>query len=327
MILTTAPIIVAQDADAVTRDAFYAAVRTKNYTHAVEIGKDYAQRHLDDETFALNLAYAEIDAGDRDNAIQLLRHLASSTDTAIAAQASKQLDAMTSPGFQRSSLPPGYVYAYAANESRFGDNLLGFNARYDLARGAVVPSAALSGAYDTRSGTPGLAQVFNTDELFASAGLRAPLGQAQFGYLFAQGGYGFGLRGQPNAPETRYGLAYSRDYNTLFSNGPHSQIGLSVASYSRFSGNVIAYANALHDVRLTKSLRAIVGVNLAADSQRLYFNNYLEGFGGVAVPISATTSLRLVGVTGTYLGRGLNPPANTTYTSIRTLLVFGSGLP
>jgi len=224
-------------------------------------------------------------------------------------------------------LPDRYAYAYGDYESRFADVFSGINARYDFSGGTIRPYAALNVSYDTRSGVPGASQIFNDDAAVISAGLRAPLGKNEYGYLFALGGYSIGLRGQPDYGDVRYGIAYSRDYGTLFTAKPHTQVNVSAAVYSRYQGNAISYLQGSHDARIAGALRGIAGLTLAADSHRLYYNNFAEGYAGLIVPVSDQINLRFVGVQGTYLPRGIDRPVPATYSGYRALLVFGAGVP
>jgi hypothetical protein len=323
---TAAP---AADGDYATRQAFYAALNDKNYTQALAAGYTYLAAHPTDDAFALDVAYAELAAGKRDAAVARLTNLASSTNTAVAQAASKQLAALSSGGNAHpaagSPWDRGYVYGYGDYESRFADIFSGINARYDFTKGGVRPYAALNLTYDTRSGAPGASQIFNDDAAVFSAGLRAPLGKNEYGYLFALGGWSVGLRGQPDYGDVRYGIAYSRDYGTLLAPKPHTQVNFSAAVYSRYQGNAIGYLQGSHDARIAGALRGIAGFTYAADSHRLYYNNFAEGYAGLIVPVSDQINLRFTGVQGTYLPRGIDRPAPASYSGYRALLVFGSG--
>jgi hypothetical protein len=321
---TAAP---AADADYATRQAFYAAVARKDYTQALAAGYAYLAAHPTDDAFALDVAYAEIATGKRDAATARLTKLQSSRNTAVAQAASRQLTAMSSGSVSLTGAPwdRGYAYAYGDYESRFADVFSGVNARYDFTRGAIRPYAALNVSYDTRSGVPGASQIFNDDAAVISAGLRAPLGKNEYGYLFALGGYSIGLRGEPDFGDVRYGIAYSRDYGTLFAAKPHTQVNFSAAVYSRYQGNAISYLQGSHDARIAGALRGIAGVTFAADSHRLYYNNFAEGYAGLIVPVSDQINLRFVGLQGTYLPRGIDRPVPATYSGYRALLVFGAG--
>ena len=323
---TAAP---AADGDYAMRQAFYAAVARKDYTRALAAAYAYLAAHPTDDAFALDVAYAELADGKRDAAAGRLTKLQSSSDAAVAQAAAKQLAAMSSESVSQTGAAwdRGYAYAYGDYESRFADVFSGINARYDFSGGTIRPYAALNVSYDTRSGVPGASQIFNDDAAVISAGLRAPLGKNEYGYLFALGGYSIGLRGQPDYGDVRYGIAYSRDYGTLFTAKPHTQVNVSAAVYSRYQGNAISYLQGSHDARIAGALRGIAGLTLAADSHRLYYNNFAEGYAGLIVPVSDQINLRFVGVQGTYLPRGIDRPVPATYSGYRALLVFGAGVP
>lgn len=315
------------DAAYAMREAFYSDVARKDYTQALAAGYAYLSDHPSDDAFALDVAYAELAAGKRDAAVARLTKLQSSPNATVAQAAAKQLAAMSSGSVSRtgSAWDRGYVYAYGDYESRFADIFSGVNARYDFTRGVIRPYAALNVSYDTRSGVPGASQIFNDDAAVISAGLRAPLGKNEYGYLFALGGYSIGLRGQPDYGDVRYGIAYSRDYGSLFTAKPHTQVNFSAAVYSRYQGNAISYLQGSHDARIAGALRGFAGVTFAGDVHRLYYNNFAEGYAGLIVPVSDQINLRILGVQGTYLPRGIDRPVPATYSGYRALLVFGAG--
>ena len=314
----------AETTDAQIKAEFFTKVKEQKYSAAVTEGRAYLARHPGDDEFALDLAYAEISAGESADAQQLLRHLGSVTNSTVASKARAQLAAMAPGGPSATyAYPPGYLYSYAENDSRFGDIFVGASARYDLGRGRIRPYASLAFSDDSRSGAPPIAQIYSTDAISPAIGVRMPFGHAQYGYAFAQGEYAIGLRGQRSLWATQYGIAYSRDYGSLLSERPHTQIGGSAIVYSRFGGNGIAYLQASYDAKVAGPIRAIVGTNVGLDARRLYYNNFAEAYGGLVAPLSRSLSLRVVGVAGRYLGRGVNIPAAAAYTSVRTLLVYG----
>ncbi|MFN2527905.1 MAG: hypothetical protein ABR584_04215 [Candidatus Baltobacteraceae bacterium] len=71
--------------------AFYDAVRRKAYPEAVLIGQRYLAANPNDEVFALDDAYALLDAGRIPEAIGAFRRLSSSKNAAIATPAAKEL--------------------------------------------------------------------------------------------------------------------------------------------------------------------------------------------------------------------------------------------
>jgi hypothetical protein len=207
-------------------------------------------------------------------------------------------------------------------ESNFGDVIVDANARYDLAsRGAVLPYANLIVGYDTRSGVPGIGQIFNEDALIPAAGVRAPLDKEEYAELFVQGGFSFGLHGQPSFPETRWGFDYSRDYGSSFlSPYPHANVNGVLIDYSRFAGNVIGSVDGFYDTRVTTSLRALVGAVVSFDDHRDYGNNYAEAYAGFMVPFSRELDLRVAGVEGSYLSRGIGVPRPASYSALRVTI-------
>lgn len=215
------------------------------------------------------------------------------------------------------------VEASAEYDSQFADVLFNADARRDLVvYGTIVPYADLIVGYDTRSSAvPGLSAIYNEDAVIPSVGVRYPFGVFEYGELFAQAGYSFGLRGQLSYPETRYGFDYARDYGFSFQSAyPHGEVAAEIADYSRFSGNVIGDAEAYYDARLTPWLRPIVGADLGFDTHREYGNNYVEAYGGFMVPLSPVFDFRFVGLAGTYLSRGVDRPSPPAYSGIRLTL-------
>jgi len=215
--------------------------------------------------------------------------------------------------------------AWAAYESQYGDLVFGADARYDLSvRGSVLPYANVIFDYDTRS-VPALSAIYNQNDVIPSAGLRAPLGEDRYAELFLQGGYSFGLRGEPSFAESRYGFDYQRDYGTSFASAsPHAQLNAYLIDYSRFAGNVIGDFDAFGDARLTPSLRALAGAGFSFDGHREYGNNYAEAYVGLLIPLSHVLDLRLAGVQGTYLARGAGRPAPASYSTFRITLLHQS---
>jgi len=219
------------------------------------------------------------------------------------------------------------VDASVEYDSQFADVIVDLTARYDLfTHGTVLPYAQLIVSYDTEPGTPGLSEVYNEDAVIPSAGLRLPLGSEQYGELFAQGGYSFGLQGQLSFPETRFGLDYSRDYGSSFRSAyPHAQLNGELIDYSRFAGNIIGAADAHYDARLATSLRALVGADLSFDDHREYCNNYAEAYGGFRIPLAAELDLDIAGVEGFYFSRGVDLPNPASYSSFRVTLSHYAG--
>jgi hypothetical protein len=213
-------------------------------------------------------------------------------------------------------------------ESRYADFIFSASGRHDLgSQGLVLPYVDLDVAYDTRSGVPGVAEVYNEDAVIPAFGLRAPLDADQYGELFLQGGYSFGLRSQPSFPETRYGFDYSREYGSSFGSVyPHAELNGNLTVYSRFAGNLIGTVDAYSDARLTTSLHTLVGAVVSFDNHREYANNYAEAYSGFLVPFSSELTLRVAGVEGAYLSRGVDVPERPFYSSVRVVL-YHSAIP
>lgn len=323
--IVPAAVVAVVDADWRLKQQFYDDVRAKQYAAAVTDGQAYVLRHPTDERFELDLAYAQVNAGDRTAAVTRLHALVNSSDSTVATAARNQLAAM-GPITESPRAPAGYLYAYSQDESRFKDVFNGVVFRYDFSNAAVRPFASVNLTYDTRSGVPGVAAVYNDNAAIPSVGLRAPLDQNDFGYVYVSAGESLGLRGQPSFPEARYGIAYSRDYGMTIGSGAHTLVYFSAAEYSRYAGNAIAYTEVSHDVPVTRFLRAVAGINLAADSHRAYYNNYADAYAGLLIPVTSAVSVRAVGVAGDYLPRGIGVP-KPFYSGVRVLLVTGTNVP
>lgn len=338
--LVIAPIVVAVDASYTERSEFYTAVKEQDFARAVQLGEAYAKAHPEDDVFALDLAYAEIGAGRREQALALLQKLRASKNATVAASAAKQYAAMSpqpaassgsaaSAGVRPASPapqaeykpPPGYAYVYSQYESALADVFSGAFVRYDLLdplRG-VRPFAALYLSYDTRSGVPGFGQVYNDNAAVFDGGLRDPIGS--YGYAFVAGGYSAGLRGQHSFPEVRYGLAWSRDYGAF--DGPnHALLDGSIATYSRYQGNTLGYLAPSYDVKLAGPLRAIAGTTYSFDVRGIDGNNFVDLYAGALARVAHAWQLRTVAVRRMYL-----TPSPADYTGLRVLFVYGSGIP
>jgi hypothetical protein len=329
-----AAVVAVQDVDQQAKQRFYNDVTQKNYSDAFTEADAYLARHPDDNKFGLDVAYAELSAGHVDDAKARLHRLTQCGDPTVASAALRQLDAMQPVSGAGPAFVPvgrtrdnGYMYVYSQNESRFQDTFSGMFLRYDLGTNAIRPYVALNVAYDTRSGVPGIAQVYNDNAAVASFGIRAPIGMSQYGYVFASAGESVGLRGERTFPETRYGVAYSRDYGTMFNSRPHSQVNVSAAVYSRYAGNAIGYFQGSRDERITPGMRGLYGANVGLDGQRLYYNNFAEGYAGLIFPLTHEINFRVVGVEGTYISRGTPIPVSSSYSSARALFVFGANVP
>lgn len=214
------------------------------------------------------------------------------------------------------------VEASIEYDSQFADVLFNADARRDLAvYGTIVPYADLIVAADTQAIEPGLSELYNENAVIPSVGVRYPFGEFEYGELFAQAGYSFGLRGQPSYPETRYGFDYSRDYGSSFRSAyPHGEVAAEIVDYSRFAGNIIGEFQAYYDAQAAPWLRPIVGSDLGFDTHREYGNNYVEAYAGFMVPLSNVFDFRFAGVAGTYLSRGADRPSPAAYSGVRITL-------
>ncbi|MBV8636503.1 MAG: hypothetical protein JO322_00320 [Candidatus Eremiobacteraeota bacterium] len=302
------------------KQQFYDEMKQHRYDAAVSEANTYLAQHPNDDAFRLDAAYAALGAGDQKAARTDLEYLSKSSDPQISAEATKQLALMTS-----AAAAPGYLYFSVHNEARFADTFNSLNVRYDLGHSAIRPFASLDASYDTRSGAPGISPVYNDNAAVIALGLRAPFGRLQYGYFYASGGESIGLRGEPSFGDVRYGAAYSRDFGSMDRPEPHTQFYGDVSVYSRYQGDAIGYFQASHDVPIGGHVRVIGGINWALDSQRVYYNNFAEAYAGLAVPFGTTTSLRIEGVAGDYLPRGIDVQ-RPFYSTLRILLVSGQSI-
>lgn len=328
---------------------FYAYQRRGDTERALQYGETYLALVPSDDAVAADVAYAQAGAGHTARARELLlahagylrthpsaakawmaiayREAAekryvqaiNATDRYLAlvpsdAQARAQRAAFVD---ERWGGPRQTLFGYVYNDTRFADTFAGIDEAYTLASsGGLRVYAAAHLREDTRSGAPGSPQIYSDDALVADLGIRESLGAYLAAY--AEGGAGFGLRGQGTVGDARYGLLYSRGWN-----GPgasRTSVDASAAVYSRYAGNAIAYYQILHTFT-GRGVRPLIGLNGGFDSQRVFGNNYLEGLYGVELG-DGRLALRLLGVEGLYLTRGAFP-ARPAYSSFRAMLVFG----
>ncbi len=318
--MIVAAIIIADDTGFAQRQAFYDAVKAGDDKKAVEIGKAYLAAHPNEDAFALDVAYAELRAGDRSDARALFEKLAGSNDPKVSSAARQQLAVMSGGG----GADRGYSYNAVLYESRFNDFILDGFDYYNLGNeSALTPYAALHYTYDTASAF-GLGQIYYQHYVSGDFGLRHRFGS--YVYAYAEAGYSVGLSSEPSFFETRYGFAGSRDYGQLNADKPHALVDGSLAVYSRFEGNAIGYLQMHYDVKLWGHLRPSVGWRAYADSQRLTYNNFLEVHEGAVYWFTPGLYLEGYGVQGTYDGRGTPRIASPGYTTWRVLLVSGLGI-
>ena len=175
------------------RQAFYDAVKAGDDKKAVEIGKAYLAAHPNEDTFALDVAYAELRAGERADAVALFEKLEDSTNAHVASTARGN-------NSRCSREPPiqlGYAYNAVQYESRFNDVILdGFN-YYNLrtGRSTSISYASLHYTYDTQS-NPAVGQIYYQNYV-APAIRSARNGSTPYSYVVCRSRlYAIGLGGQ-----------------------------------------------------------------------------------------------------------------------------------
>ncbi len=306
--------------DAASKEQFYRDVASKQYTIAVQEGRPYLQRHPEDAAYSLDYAYALCNAGRAQDARAILIRLAVSENAAVAAAARSQLTAIgPAPAAQRALL-----LAYVEPDTRYGDTFYGLQYRKDLTQSLLRPFLAVDLTSDTRSGAPRTSPIYNTDEIFASAGLRTKLAPGLEWRI--QAGPSIGLRGQRSVAEVRSALSYWGEFGAGRTHA-HTSIGATAVYSSRFAGNVIAYSSALHDFHLVSGLRAVAGFNAGIDTQRQYYNNFAEVVAGVQYAPAPGTIVRYEYVRGGYLPSATALPASRTYGGVRAVVWFATGGP
>jgi hypothetical protein len=92
------------------------------------------------------------------------------------------------------------IEVYSEYDSRYADFFNNVTSDAELGSGTFVPYAALDVDYDTRSGVPGLADVYNDNAVVPRIGYRTALDRNHFSDIFATVGYSFGLRSQLSFP-------------------------------------------------------------------------------------------------------------------------------
>jgi tetratricopeptide (TPR) repeat protein len=267
-----------------------------------------------DEAAKLDRAYELAAGNDTAQARAAFAALQSSSDPDVAAKARRQLAAMTP------AKPPNFEsFGYAENESRFHDTFFGLDARYRLADGPIEPYVALHFTDDAKAASVPATTILNDDAIVLAFGLRAEI--AKNIDVFVEGGQAQSLLTGVSESDLRYGLQSSSRYG---SGGTHAQtqVDWSLARYSRYA-NTIGYATVAHDFSIgSKVVRGVTGSDLALDTDRAFYNNYIDGFAGLQVR-RGTVTLRVVGVAGDYLSRGINLPVQRSYTSVNAVLLFG----
>jgi hypothetical protein len=217
------------------------------------------------------------------------------------------------------------VYSSLEYESRFGDAIFGADV-FSLGVARTVQTyGVLHSSGDTRSSASGVAGpiIYNDNAEIIGGGVRINLSTHSTSFLFAEVGEGFSLVGRGNHPDFRYG--YDSWSEKGSASRAHTSYGFSAASYSRYGANIIGYGSMLHDFPLRPWMRGIVGANAALDTHRDYFNNIGEIEAGVRLG-TPNLQLRLLGVAGTYLSRGVGIPISRPYTSFRPAIFWSRQL-
>jgi tetratricopeptide (TPR) repeat protein len=274
----------------------------------------YIALRPDDDGAKLDRAYELASAGNAAQARSAFVALQSSSDPKVADTARRQVTAMAA------GKPVNFeTFGYAENESRFHDTFYGLDARYYLAHTRIQPYIALHFSNDFKAGSVPASTILNDDAIVLSLGLRTPIAKGV--YAFIEAGQAQSLLTGISESDLRYGLQASERFG---SGGMHSQteFDASLARYSRYT-NTIGYAQVAHDFYIGSSVvRGVVGGDLALDTNRAFYNNVVDGFAGLQVR-RGTATLRVIGLGGDYLSRGISLPAQRTYTSVNVVLLFG----
>ena len=300
----------------------YAAERSGDYDRAVTLLGDYLSTHPSDCRARLQYAY---DLGDLGRVNDEKREFATASgcsDETSAAQARSALARLTAAPGRAPSLT---VQCYAQQEGRYADTIFALDVQQKWGSdGDVQPYAIVHVTDDSRSSVAGAGQVFNDNAVSADIGLEHRIGS--HAVTFVEGGYSHRLETGASFPEDRIGVRYFQEFGTPDGRRSTTSIGASIANYSRFAGNDIAYLQAQHDARLFGSVRGFLEGSAAFDSRRLFGNNYLEESEGLESLVVPGTTLRVEAVQGRYLGRGLPLPGASTYAGFRAFMSFGFGI-
>lgn len=311
-----APAATAENGTDPDLEAAYAAADRGDHQAALVSLDDYLARTPGDDVARLQRDYELIALGRTAQADEELDALTRSSDADVAAHAREQLAADHGGGRR------GSVFTYAQREGRFGATFYGTDAIAPLGGGVVQPYVALRAANDAGGGGA-LRQTLTDRTAAVDVGVRTPVGDG--GWAFAEAGEGFGLAGQGDVADARYGYEYSHDWGASGTPRSHTTLDASAAVYSRYAGNAIGYAELTHDFALAGPLRGVVQADVAADTRRLYFDNTAEVAAGVSIGTPAF-SVRFLTVRGTYLARGLDRPTPAGYGTARVQLLIGFSL-
>jgi hypothetical protein len=294
----------------------YDAAARGDHAGALRSFDAYLARVPGDDRARLQRAYEMLALDQQAEADAQLSALEHSADADVARSAHVQLVADR----QINPANTGDVYAYYQREGRFSGNLYGGDLLVPLAPARFQPYVAVHAADDTGSGVGSLRQTLTDRVLSVDGGLRLAAGSN--GWFYAEAGRGFGLSGQADIADARYGYTMFREWQDPFGARPHTAVDADVSVYSRYAGNAIGYAQIMHDFPLAKSVRGVVEFNLAADDHRLWYNNTFEGAAGIQIG-GPNVAVRLMTVRGLYLPRGADRPAQAAYGTARVQLLFG----
>ena len=297
-------------------DLTYAELKAGNVADARAIlaaNEAYLRAHPEAAKVWLDLSYRDADAKQYPQAIADVDSYLTIDPTDAQARVQREDYVSDLHGGPREGL-----YGYSYYDSRFDDTFFGADETYALSRPGqgVQPYLVAHLSDDTKSGPPGSPQIYSDDALIADFGLRTAL--TPHITAFVEGGVGIGLRGQGTISDARYGGLYSQEWGKL--GHDFTSIDTSVAVYSRYAGNTIGYLNALH-IFPGRTVRPLFGINGGLDSHSVYGNNFVEAVYGIQAGTTAV-SYRLVGVEGEYLTRGTIRP-QPAYSGVRAMLVFG----
>jgi tetratricopeptide (TPR) repeat protein len=285
----------------------------KDYPAALVALDRYLTLVPGDDNARLEKAYNLVNAGRPDEAEVIFGQLRTASDPVVAKKAQAEWQA------RQPQRPAAFdLFGYTFYDSRFLDTFYGFDLTHPFTAKPIAPYAILHVTGDTRTGTGQNAQIFTDNAAVTDVGVRAKIAPGTI--LFAQGGVGIGLRDQGTISDVRYGIASSQQWGRL-TNG--LTLDASAATYSRYAGNTIAYLNVRKTIPLGGTFAFIFGIEGALDAQRLYYNNYVNEVAGIQFG-TPWIKVRIEGYYGSYLGRGLDQPASTTYSAFRPATLFGS---
>jgi hypothetical protein len=216
------------------------------------------------------------------------------------------------------------AYSTAQYDSRFGDIVFGLDSYALGSARRLQPYAVVHSWGDTPSSTRAYEPLAYSDnaEKFGDD-LRSNVGSRPEQYLFDKTREQISLIGRGNSPESRYGFVSWPESGTP--GRSHTSYGFSVASYSRYSADIIGYGNILHDFPLLPASRGIFGTNFVLDTHRAYWNNIGELEPGAKFA-SPRFSFTIAGVDGMYLPRGGVTPPRRSYLTLRPSIIRGTRL-